>query len=348
MVKGLSTPESNLALQHGDLRLYASRFFEQAIESPEHRGSVYTHNLLAALGAPAADLDGDGCVGLIEAHEWAAAATHTERSSFQTPQIRADAAPNLVLGCRAGAPQRAVVAPPPDGLLIAMRDAEGRTAASGGGPVAPGRYTLDVDRVEPGALGELVTTDLGRIPLRLEAGEWVDVAAEVKRRRPAGGVEIAYGWAPGLRALYPASTIGLSAWGMTRDLGAGRPLLGLRGARAPGPGEPEVAGASFHAWELLGQAGWQWTLGLPDPDTHVSVGPVVAVGGANRSTTGNPEVIHDRPWLADPVLRVHAAGRRFLVSFEAGARVIGGGDPGGPEVHVEASPMFRIGAGARL
>jgi len=348
-LKGLSTPEANLALDPGDLRLYASQFFEQAIESPAYRSSVYTHNLLTAFASPAADLDGDGCVGLIEAHEWAAVATEEERSSFQTPQIRADAAPNLVLGCRAGAPQRAVVVPPPDSLLITMRDPEGRTAATRGGPVPPGRYTLDVDRVSTGALGELVTTDLGRLGVKLEAGDWLDVGSEVRRRRPLGGVEAVYGWAPELVERYPASTFGLSGWGMPRDLGAGRPLVGARAAWAPGPGEPDIGveGARYAAWELLGQFGWQWTLAVPDPDVHVSLGPVVALGGANRRTSGSGAV-SDWPWLFDPTVRLHVADRRVVLSLEAGARTIGGGDPSGPGQTASASPMFRIGAGARL
>jgi hypothetical protein len=182
-LKGLSTPEGNLALDSGDLRLYASKFFEQAIESPEYRSSIYTHNLLAAFGSTEADLDGDGCVGLIEAHEWAAVATYEERSSFQTPQIRADTAPNLVLGCRADRPRRAVVMPPPDSLLVTMQDADGNSAAIGGGPVSPGRYTVDIDRVTTGSLGELVTQDLGRLRMQLDAGEWLDVNSEVRRRR---------------------------------------------------------------------------------------------------------------------------------------------------------------------
>jgi uncharacterized caspase-like protein len=74
--KGLSSPEANLALAPGDLRLSASKFFEQALESPEYRSSIYTHHLLGALSEPEADLDGDGCVGLIEAHGLGGRAHH--------------------------------------------------------------------------------------------------------------------------------------------------------------------------------------------------------------------------------------------------------------------------------
>jgi hypothetical protein len=135
---------------------------------------------------------------------------------------------------------------------------------------------------------------------------------------------------------------------MPRDRGAGRPLLGLRAAWVPGPGGAVVEEAEFSAWELLGQLGWQWTLGLADPEAHVSVGPVVAAGGASRTTTGGVSVDTVQPWLVDPAFRLHVAGRHVLLSIETGARLIGGGDPGGGELHVFASPMFRIGAGARL
>ncbi|MCI0582283.1 MAG: hypothetical protein L0227_05200 [Chloroflexi bacterium] len=183
--------------------------------------------------------------------------------------------------------------------------------------------------------------------MQLDAGEWLDVGTEIRRRRPLGGVELVYGWAPGFREVYPASTFGLAGWGMPRDLGAGRPLLGLRAAWVPGPGDPPVEEARFTAWELLGQLGWQWTLGLPDPDAHVSIGPVVGFGGAHRRISGSGAE-SDWPWLLDPTWRLHVAGRRFLLSMEAGARTIGGGDPSGPEKYLSASPMFRVGAGARL
>ncbi len=83
-MKALELPAP--ALTEADLRLYASRFYEVALEDPRHDGSVYTHHLLEALDSTHADVDGDACVGLLEAHLSAAAATSASRDGYQNPQ----------------------------------------------------------------------------------------------------------------------------------------------------------------------------------------------------------------------------------------------------------------------
>jgi uncharacterized caspase-like protein len=347
--KGLSAPESNVALAPGDLRLSASKFFEQALESPAYQSSVYTHHLLGALSEPAADLDGDGCVGLIEAHGWAAAATTRERDGFQTPQMRVEQAPNLLLGCRPAHPAtRAVLVAPPPNLPTTLTDRAGAVVARDGGTVAPGRYRLEVEKVVPDGLGDLATDRVVAMPVHLAPGEWLDVTTEVRLRRPLAGLELGIGWAPGVGEVYPSMVYGLSVWRLPRDRGPGRPLLGLRLAGAPGPGAPPVPEVRYSGGELLGQLGWQWTLGLSGPDAHVSLGPSLSAGGAYRRTLGAAGLSTVWPWIAEPAWRMHLSIDRFLGSIEAGARFVGGGDPGENQVVISGSPNFRVGVGVRL
>lgn len=90
--KGLGLPEGakavglpGPALAPPDTRLYASRFYELATEDLDLGGSVYTRSLVEALDA-GPDLDGDGCVGLLEAHLAATDATVERRDGYQHPE----------------------------------------------------------------------------------------------------------------------------------------------------------------------------------------------------------------------------------------------------------------------
>lgn len=131
--KSLSIPAP--ALGPVDTRLYASRFYEIATEEPELGGSVYTTLLVRALQDASADLDGDGCVGLLEAHAHATPATTAWRRGFQHPEWE-------------GALDRARCGPGTRGVLLE----DGVLRA-----------------VEPGSYGS------GMARTRIAAGEWTTV-----------------------------------------------------------------------------------------------------------------------------------------------------------------------------
>jgi hypothetical protein len=186
------------------------------------------------------------------------------------------------------------------------------------------------------------------MPVHLAAGEWLDVTTEVRLRRPITGLEATVGWAPGVSDAYPTTGYGVSVWRLPRDHGPGRPLLGVRLAGLPGPGNAPVEGVRYSGGELLGQLGWQWTLGLSGPDSHVSVGPAIGAGGGFRRTLGGNDLPTVWPWIAEPAVRIHVALDHFLASVEAGGRLVGGGDPTDPDQLMSVSPSLRFGVGARL
>ncbi len=155
--KGLHAPEGIKALSLTgpelgpvDTRLYASRFYEVALEEPTIEGSVYTDSWLAALDDPAADLDADGCTGLLEAHVAAARATSARRDGYQNPQWAGVPEGGGATGTdsgRCGTPRRGVVV-----------TAEG------------------IRSVEPGVWGE------GAARRTVRAGQWADLRTPVRSR----------------------------------------------------------------------------------------------------------------------------------------------------------------------
>lgn len=176
-IKALGLPGP--ALQAPDTRLYASRFYELATEDLERGGSVYTHNLIQAL-QEAEDLDGDGCVGTLEAHLEAARLTEAQREGYQHPEWAGSFAND---GC-AGPASRGVVLedgeirPVPPGRIRGERvqagdwvrvEAERRWRVLAGGWAGARAW-----RVSPGAIGgELGIRSLGRWPVLVGVrGAW--------------------------------------------------------------------------------------------------------------------------------------------------------------------------------
>ena len=177
-----------------DTRLYASQFYEIATEEPSLGGSVYTAQLLRALDEPAADLDGDGCVGLLEAHASAAPATVAWRQGYQHPAWE-------------GALDHAQCGPATRGVLVD----EGELRA-----------------VEPGVHGQ------GRTRTRVEAGEWTTLTRRRTwggfgglgtAVRSFGSAPVAFGGEVGLQLFHP----GWTGWIGVR--GAGSPPLGSGAVR---------------------------------------------------------------------------------------------------------------------
>ncbi len=254
--KGLG-PVEVARLAEGDVRLWASRFFEQAIEAPERRASVYTDHLLAALRDGEADLDGDGCVGLLEAHRLAEARTIEERDGFQVPVAASVGVEDLLLACAPHPPSRAVLVSPPEGWTLEL-EREGEPA-----PVTPA--------LAPGAY-EVEVRDEGRLlhagRLQLDAGDRLDLEAEVARaRRPAAYLQA--GALGRLTREFPA----LGARGELLVTGPGlrlRPLIGVTGAFSPNSATADARSAS-----VSGRLGVLLsTPALPE----LAVGPVASAG----------------------------------------------------------------------
>ena len=305
--KGIALPEPGGRVVRGDVQLYASRFYEQAIESPAHRGSVYTWHLLDGLDRGDADLDGDGCVGLVEAHEWAALRTEEERHGFQVPQLRGDAPENLLLGCTPHEASRAVVgAPAGDSWLVQVAQ-EGEVVSRGTSALEPGRYHVRIDRLVE-TTTDVVQRRVLNGPLGVRAGEWLDLRSEIDRRSPYGIVE-AIGLARATDDV-PSLAAGLGGWWAGRDRGFGRPALGVA-ARAS-------SNAKYSESEALGRIGWWWGFrrsgDRPRADRDRR--------GRSTACTGWWSRRRDSRYVVVPALRTQLTRGPALLAVELGAQVL--------------------------
>jgi hypothetical protein len=336
--KGLLPLEPPVRPAQGELRLYASRLLEQATESVALRGSVYTAHLLDALAEPASDLDGDGCTGLLEAHAWARDRTVDDRGGLQVPISTASGAPNVVLGCDPAPAAWAVVdRPADDRLRVQLVGPEGGAVAVPGG-VEPGRYGLTVQRWSTSG-GQLVPLPLFDGPIRLRAGEWLDLEQALAERGPRFDLRGIGGWAAS-RTL-PRALIGAEGVVGLRDRGWGRPSVGLALRIAPGPGPDAVAKRTV---DLLAVGGWSVRL----PVAGLEAGPRVAAGGVLRVPTdrGSPQ---DAPsaWglVVEPALALIAGRPRGSARLGVGARLVP--VERADRVRLDAAPVVVFGAGPR-
>ncbi len=76
------------AAGRSEVRLYSADYRQPAIEDPGLQNGVYTHFLVRALEG-AGDLDGDGLVEVLEAHQWATDHTLEHTSGLQVPRYQA-------------------------------------------------------------------------------------------------------------------------------------------------------------------------------------------------------------------------------------------------------------------
>lgn len=346
--KGVGLPEPRLELLDGDIRLYASRFFELALESPEHRSSLYTHHLLAALEASEADLDGDGCVGLLEGHLWAQRQTHLERGGFQTPQGRFLQPHNPLLACTPKAPVRGVLQiPEDDSWRVEIRDRDGALVQRTGGAMPAGRYQIHVDRLEETEWGELTRTELLDAPLRVHAGEWIDLESELAARRtPLATVGLDAGWRSA--GDLPSLSAGVSAWYAGAAHRLGRTALGLRGSLGAGPVQQDRCGI-MRSTEVMGMIGQLWT--THDPGSTWGIGPILGTGVVLQSrehtcTNG----VQKRTFPATTgtmALRTQwSLGDTIALSLEGGLHGMLVEDLG--RTVIQSRPTLRVGVGPTL
>jgi hypothetical protein len=338
--KGILPIEPGLELGPGDLRLYGSRFFEQAVESVQLRGSVYTVHLLGALQQPEADLDGDGCVALLEAHAWARERVVEARAGYQVPQVRAQPQTmgNLALACSPGEPQNAVLAPPTDDRwTVSVTDREGQPVT--GRSLPPGRYRLTVAELVPDDTGELSQEVRLDSALRVRAGQWVDVLEQLTVQKTLRWAELV---GQGVATTeFPAGGLGARLGMAMPARGHSRWMLGAGGLYRIGPNE-------LRASELTAQLGYLRTWSVPGSTSGMLLlGPALGLGPLWRTAilrdgTRNPHV------GAYAELGLHGAYLRgpVQVSLEAGVRAVPLARDGDIPVHF--APLLTLGVGPGL
>ncbi len=348
--KGLPVPEPDLELGAGDARLYASQFYEQAVESPEHRASLYTHHLLDALHTQAADLDGNGCVDLREGHRWARERTTDERRGTQTPlgRFRGSGATNL-LGCVPSAPTRGVLQlPDGDRWTVEVRDRAGAVVQRGPGALPAGTYRVRVGELRETEAGEWSHRQLLSSRVQLQPGAWLDLEHEIRRRR-APVHEITADAALRPVSELPALGGGITALRAWPETPVGRPTVAVRSHLAGGAGD---GGAAARSVEVLGLVGQTWTARLGRARARLGFGPLVGagVGFVSRQCQPSGECvgwITNRTSLAQGVLRGRLyVGDALTIALE-----------GGVSAHLQTVdgrlqprwvPLLRLGVGPRL
>lgn len=145
--RGEFSPADHLELTESEVRLYAAKEYQPALEAPELQNGVYTHFLLQAMKNPRdSDLNGDGLVDVAEAHDWAWGHTFTYTAGTQAPRAEySSVGPEQIY--LAGDPGERSKA---ERALLAATDA-----------LLEGAQVL-VDGVPRGVLPELVALEPGR------------------------------------------------------------------------------------------------------------------------------------------------------------------------------------------
>jgi len=292
--KGLAQPEPPPPLREGDQRLYASHFFEQALEAPELRGSVYTHHLLRALEAPElADLDGDSCVGTIEAHTFAATHTRIDRDGYQTPQLDSWSARNIPISCSATPTLAVVVASQRHRAEIPALDT---SVTDGAVSVQPGRHLLSVDGPQD--------RPLYRGPIHLDAGEWLEVDAHLAAREPYGVLSAGAGWTD--LGAGGATAVAGSFWQVDRDRGQGRWAAGLSV-----DGIPRQRSSQQCTQFTGGRASVRgaWLRSTRRGGLHAAAGPTVGAGAVWRAPYDACSEASTLPFDVAPMVRAGAQGQ---------------------------------------
>lgn len=284
-------PSSVSAVSESEARLYAAQYYQPAMEDPDLENGVYTHFLIEALtsGRDAADLDRDGLVDVVEAHDYARDGTIRYTGGLQVPraEYRIVGHEEIYL---AGDPSRRRTAEQAlisayDGLLTSARlliDGTPRGQLPAVVAVDPGVRHLEVRTSDGHTLvsrrvrvvaGEITSIEdlLGQRP----DGSWWVLTGGYGLHGPAAVHTVPFGMEAELgRAFASPPGLATAAWvragfadGLVEEitaLGGGRVAAGQLGAGAfvgwaPGPGwvavgpEAELA-FPWRAYDLGGAA----------------------------------------------------------------------------------------------
>ncbi len=346
-IKGIAAPEPRLALEAGDARLYASRFFEQAVEDPSVRGSLYTHHLLKALAQGEADLDGDGCVGLTEAHSWARDRTSEVRGGFQTPLAHFHDA-NVTLGCTPRQPTHGVLQLPQDETWsVDVRDGSGALVRSEPGSVPPGRYRVVVGHLKEVGLGQVARHTVMNRRLKVKPGDWIDLTSEAWAARKTLTSLAFEGTYRSRGEQLPILGAGFSVMHLRGHTRIGRPLLGARvhgGAGMITHQGKETTASTFGGSLLLGM---QLSL-HQGKEVQLGTGPVLGFGPYRWTPVGTNGDPLPTEWtnIGLLALRTQLVIEPLTFAVEAGAsatpRIVG------KATEFEVRPVIRIGVGPAL
>ncbi len=249
-----------------EVRLYAAYFHQAAHEDEELENGVYTHYLVQAADPDLSDLDGDGCVELLEAHRYATERV-TEHSRGQTPWAEitkvGEAAIHLS-GSGCGRPTRGLLhAGDYDTFRLDGLTERGLAGAS------PGWHRVQVG--EEGS--EVVDT---RLWIREGQRIGVDSLIDARSARVLWGIGGSLG--PGDPYLTDATAHLAVTW-LPADRKRGRVALGLEAALGLGA----VEGLErFPTGQATAHAGWLW-------GHHVLWGPSFHAGLAWRVPPTDPQ-----------------------------------------------------------
>jgi uncharacterized caspase-like protein len=289
----IPTPLALEASEH-EVRLFSAHHNQPAIEDEQLQNGVYTHFFVEAL-AGGGDVDGDGLVEVLEAHDFARDRTLEYTGGVQVPWVQSTMVGReaIYLAGEPGRRQQAelaiiigIEALPADALLSV--DGQPR----GAGPVLPGWRSLEI---EPPGMSPV------RARVHLEPGEQLDVGRIVQQREarlqlgPGGSFAASNAWVPSWKLL-------LQGWWLPRD-GAGlRPAVGLRGGI--GLGEvPELG--RFHTGELCASMGW-WA------GRSLQAGPMIGAGAAWRAPEGHWQLAP----VASPGLHLQVSDENSFMALE--------------------------------
>jgi hypothetical protein len=239
-----------------DAWLFAAAPRQSAQEDAALGHGVFTHYLLQALSGQA-DADGDGQVGVLEAHAWAGQRTAEHTGGAQVPSLRAERVgwSDLPLTGVAATPRFGVLGWEPFEVRI---DGQAR----GPGSVAPGRHEVEVLDGDEVLLRRRVRVQGGEV---LRPGRWVQRARPYALVGAGGSVLSADGRVPPMEGQLVAR------FGLPRRRGM-RAAWGLRLGGARGAlGEAE-------GWAVSAAVQGLW-LGAVGP---VELGPSVELGLATR------------------------------------------------------------------
>ncbi len=206
-------PRGGRDVSESEARLYAAQYWQPAMEDPTLQNGVYTHFLIDALtrSAGTSDLDEDGLVDVMEAHQYARDKTMAWTGGLQMPraEYRIVGREEIFLGGAQrlrGAAERALIAAC-DAILARARLFVNGTPRG----ELPGVYAID-----PGAnLVEVRTAD-GRTLLRervvAQAGETVPVEELLRRKESTLSVLGGASFHQGGELLPPVSASLAAVW----------------------------------------------------------------------------------------------------------------------------------------
>ncbi len=289
-----------LEVSRWDVRLFAAHLNQPAVEDPGLQNGVYTHYLIQALGG-AGDIDGDGLIDVLEAHDFARDRTLEFTGGLQVPWVEATMVGRDAIFLSGDPSSRkraewAII----EGLEALPRNAvlkvDGITR--GAGAVQPGwrRMAVEVD-------GRPVLAQ----PVRVRRGDRLDLG-DLVRDREAWGILQAGGAWHAANDWIPTWAVRVGGWYLPADPAGARWAFGASASRSLG-GVPGLD--PFPTGTVVARAGaWAGRAFL--------VGPTVGGGVAWRL----PETGGQTGWLVAPGLHLQYAVGAFVLALDPSADIV--------------------------